>query len=101
MSLLAASKITTAEMNVLRVRAAIRKVAGGKLGTEGSSGVLAAEAVRAPESVEGLFVIEVASNGDAVSSACSHCGTTALNDSTIEWIIANAWERIASETRPT
>ena len=100
MSLIAASKITTADENIARVRAAVRKVAGGKVTVDGPSGVLAAEAVRAPETVEGLFLVEVASNGDAVQAACSQCGTTSVDDSTIEWIIGNAWDRIAAEIRP-
>lgn len=100
MSLIAASKITTADENIARVRAGIRKVAASKLAAEGPPGVLAAEAVRAPETAEGLFLVEVASNGDAVKAACSHCGTTSVDDDTIEWIIGNAWDRIAAEIRP-
>lgn len=101
MSLIAASKITTADENVARVRAGVRKVAGSRLAADGPSGALAAEAVRAPETVEGLFLVEVASNGDAVAAACGHCGTTAVDDSTLEWIIGAAWDRIASQVHPT
>lgn len=100
MTLLAASKITSSDENVLRVRAAIRKVAATKVGEDTPSGRLAREAVRSPEVVESAMLVELASNADAVAATCSSCGTTAIADDVVEWIIGNAWDRIADELRP-
>lgn len=102
MSLLAAQALITNAELVSRVTAAIRKTANDRIGWEGPAGDLARAAYRAPDTVAPSFMLRLATNGEVTAAACAACGHVETIggepvDSTIEWIIGDAWDAIAAD----
>lgn len=102
MSLASANALIRNDKLRARVEAAIRKTAAAKIGTAGAPGLLAVGALNRPELELDPFMVRLATNADVVGKACAACGdSTATDDSTIEWIVADAWDAIAADRFPT
>ncbi|EPH17573.1 hypothetical protein HMPREF1484_00258 [Dermabacter sp. HFH0086] len=72
-----------------RVCGAIRKIAIGKEGEFARLGLTDPEVIVQP------FMLELAANTEAVKQACSECGGGSnIPDSTIEWIVGDAWTKL-------
>lgn len=98
MSLLAAQALTTNQVLLSRVEAAIRKTAAQRLQWEGPAGDLARAAFTAPADSAPAFMLRLATNGDVVDAACEACGhASGVPDDTIEWIVGDSWEAIAQD----
>lgn len=102
MSLLASQALITNGTLRARVEAAVRKTAAARLESEGAPGRLAQAAYRRPGDVLDLFMLRLATNGDMAASACVSCGHVEAVagqpvDSTVEWVVGDAWTAIAEE----
>ncbi|MDO5662866.1 MAG: hypothetical protein Q4G40_09235 [Brachybacterium sp.] len=98
MSLLAAHTLLGNATIRARVESAIRKTAEARSAWEGPPGDLARDAFRTPDAVSPAFMLRLATNGSVVERACPSCGDAAgVTDETIEWIVGDAWDAIASD----
>lgn len=102
MSLLASQAMITNETLRARVEAAVRKTAAARLEEDGASGRLARAAYRRPGDVLDLFMLRLATNAEMTAGACPSCGHVEgvagqPVDSTVEWVVGDAWAAIAEE----
>lgn len=96
MSFLASQALIGNERLRTRVAGAVRKVAAERVQWAPPAGVLARAGYRAPETVVDGFMLRLATNGDAIASACEACGhADNVTDTTIEWIVGDAWDAVA------
>lgn len=101
MSLLAAHTLLGNTTLRARVESAIRKHAAATTGADGPAGRLARAGFTAPDTVLPAFMLRLATNGDIVKTACASCGDAAgVEDSVLEWIVADAWGKVAEELYP-
>lgn len=101
MSLLSAHTLLQNQTLRARVESAIRKHAAATTGVEGPSGRLAKAGYTAPDTVAPAFMLRLATNDDIVDKSCPSCGDAAgAEDAVIEWIVGNAWDKVAAELFP-
>lgn len=101
MSLLSAHTLLQNQTLRARVESAIRKHAAATTGAEGPPGRLAGAGYRAPDTVAPAFMLRLATNTEVVAESCPSCGDAAgVEDTLIEWIIGNAWDKVAAELFP-
>ena len=101
MSLLSAHTLLTNATLRARVESAIRKHAATATGADGPVGRLARAGYTAPDTVAPAFMLRLATNGEVVAKSCPSCGDAAgVDDAVLEWIVVDAWDKVAAELFP-